>query len=51
MRSSDDLYYTIKNYVKEEDNYEDVWATLFDAEDNQEEKDEKEKEQEKESKN
>jgi len=29
MRSSDDLYYTIKNYVKKEENYEDIWATLF----------------------
>ncbi|WP_339064008.1 thioredoxin family protein [Tepidibacillus marianensis] len=29
MRSPDDLYYTIKNYIKKEENYEDVWATLF----------------------
>lgn len=34
MRSPDDLYYTIKNYVKKEENYEDVWAALF-AEDDQ----------------
>lgn len=30
LRSPDDLYYTIKNYVKEEENYEDIWASLLD---------------------
>ncbi len=29
LRAPDDLYYTIKNYVKEKENYEDVWATLM----------------------
>jgi len=46
MRAPDDLYYTIKNYVKEEENYEDVWATLFeeaDSEEDQKEDSEKEK--------
>ncbi|WP_084024482.1 thioredoxin family protein [Vulcanibacillus modesticaldus] len=33
MRSPDDLYYTIKNYVKEEENYADVWASLLDGSD------------------
>lgn len=30
IRASEDLYYTIKNYVKKEENYEDIWATLLD---------------------
>ncbi|GBF12226.1 hypothetical protein HK1_02287 [Tepidibacillus sp. HK-1] len=38
MRSPDDLYYTLKNYVKKEENYEDIWSTLFaEAEENNEE--------------
>ncbi len=52
MRSSDDLYYTIKNYIKEEENYEDVWATLFDADEaEKEDQDDKEQELEEKKKN
>jgi thioredoxin-like negative regulator of GroEL len=29
LRSSDDLYYTIKNYVKTKENYTDVWSELL----------------------
>ncbi|MFV9511528.1 thioredoxin family protein [Tepidibacillus sp. LV47] len=42
MRTPDDLYYTIKNYVKKEENYEDVWAALLKEEETKIEKDKKE---------
>jgi len=29
LRSSDDLYYTLKNYIKTKDNYKDVWTELL----------------------
>lgn len=29
LRSADDLYYTLKNYVKAKEDYEDVWSELL----------------------
>ncbi len=34
MRSKDDLYYTIKNYINKEENYADIWSTLLDEDEN-----------------
>jgi len=44
MRTSDDLYYTLKNYVQKKNNYDDFdWGELFGEEEEKEDNKEEEK--------